>query len=154
MEVFSNQEGVQLYTANFLPDPCGNVRSSFWFTTLLIFFHAFLKDYSVNIRQWKLLRSRRRSYDKVGASQCVDQRQGPSSVLWRHRTRRKRRSSILEARSILFGNTEVSRCCSPRNVAKGNLPSIRSNIFYFLPSGKLPFNNLEPWYNLQAFRRL
>lgn len=35
---------------------------------------------------------------------------------------------------------------------KGNLPSIRSIIFS--PSGKFPFNNLEPWYNLQAFSRL
>jgi aldose 1-epimerase len=26
LEVFSNQPGVQLYTTNFLPDPCGNVR--------------------------------------------------------------------------------------------------------------------------------
>jgi hypothetical protein len=25
LEVFSNQPGVQLYTTNFLPDPCGNV---------------------------------------------------------------------------------------------------------------------------------
>jgi aldose 1-epimerase len=28
MEVYSNQEGVQLYTANFLPDPCGNINPS------------------------------------------------------------------------------------------------------------------------------
>lgn len=28
LEVYSNQEGVQLYTTNFLPDPCGNVRLS------------------------------------------------------------------------------------------------------------------------------
>lgn len=35
---------------------------------------------------------------------------------------------------------------------KSSFPSIRS--VKFSPSGKLPFNNLEPWYNLQAFRRL
>ena len=28
LEVYSNQEGVQLYTTNFLPDPCGNVSCS------------------------------------------------------------------------------------------------------------------------------
>lgn len=28
LEVYSNQEGVQLYTTNFLPDPCGDVRTT------------------------------------------------------------------------------------------------------------------------------
>ncbi|XP_070496494.1 galactose mutarotase [Chironomus tepperi] len=28
LEVFSNQPGVQLYTSNFLPDPCGNISPS------------------------------------------------------------------------------------------------------------------------------
>lgn len=31
LEVYSDQPGVQLYTSNFLPDPCNNVSEDFFF---------------------------------------------------------------------------------------------------------------------------
>lgn len=44
MEVYSNQEGVQLYTTNFLPDPCGNVCfSAISISNSKISFLSFLK---------------------------------------------------------------------------------------------------------------